>query len=331
VIGRATLDHISHDCKWATRVSYPQRPVVLVQRPNTTQSLYTSQRFKSRDRDYDNVKFAGVNINKTSNGFEVHQHDYIQKLQPLSAKATFQDYRSLRAKLIWLINTRPNISCATSMASRTTKDLFVIKPTEYIKELNRVVRHVKTISLPLLYPRLDLDTLKLVDSTDSSFSNNDDLSSQLGYTIFLSDSTGACQPLYYSSHKSKRVTRSVLGGEVMTFSDGVDMAVMLKHDVERMLDRTIPIQEFTDSLSLFNFSTCSTTTVEKRLMIHLAAAKEAYKEGTLDTIGFIRTRFNPADAFTKIGRCQALEDILTKREIDHPIEQWVERAVQQST
>jgi hypothetical protein len=116
------------------------------------QSLYTSQRFKSRDRDYDNVKFAGVNINKTSNGFEVHQHDYIQKLQPLSAESTFEDYRSLRAKLIWLINTRPDISCATSMASRTTKDLFATKPTEYIKELNRIVRHVKTINLPLLYP-----------------------------------------------------------------------------------------------------------------------------------------------------------------------------------
>jgi Reverse transcriptase (RNA-dependent DNA polymerase) len=295
------------------------------------QSLYTSQRFKSRDRDYDNVKFAGVNINKTSNGFEVHQHDYIQKLQPLSAESTFEDYRSLRAKLMWLINTRPDISCATSMASRTTKDLFATKPTEYIKELNRIVRHVKTINLPLLYPRLDLDTLKLVAYTDSSFSNNEDLSSQLGYIIFLSDSTGACQPLYYSSHKSKRVTRSVLGGEVMAFADGVDMAVMLKHDIERMLDRTIPIQVFTDSLSLFDVITRSTTTVEKRLMIDIAAAKEAYKEGTLDTIGFIRTRFNPADAFTKIGRCQALEDILTKGEIDHPIEQWVERAVQQPT
>jgi hypothetical protein len=117
----------------------------------------------------------------------------------------------------------------------------------------------------------------------------------------------------------------------MAFADGVDMAVMLKHDIERMLDRTIPIQVFTDSLSLFDVITRSTTTVEKRLMIDIAAAKEAYKEGTLDTIGFIRTRFNPADAFTKIGRCQALEDILTKGEIDHPIEQWVERAVQQPT
>jgi Reverse transcriptase (RNA-dependent DNA polymerase) len=317
---RTILDHLTKDVNLVQTVGDFHE-----------QSLYTSQRFKSRDRDYDNVKFAGVNINKTSKGFEVHQHDYIQKIQPLSAKATFDDYRSLRAKLMWLVNTRSDISCATSMASRTTRDLFAMKPTENIKELNRIVRHDKTITLPLLYPRLDLDKLKLVAYTDSFFSNNDDLSSQLGYIIFLSDSTGACQPLYYSSHKSKRVTRSVLGGEVMAFADGVDMAVMLKHDIERMLDRTIPIQVFADSLSLFDVITRSTTTVGKRLMMDIAAAKEAYKKGTLDTNGFIRARFNPADAFTKIGRCQALEDILTKGEINNPIEQWVERAVQQST
>jgi hypothetical protein len=58
----------------------------------------------------------------------------------------------------------------------------------------------------------------------------------------------------------------------MSFADGVDMAVMLKHDIERMLDRTIPIQVFTDSLSLFDVITRSTTTVEKRLMIDIAAA-----------------------------------------------------------
>jgi hypothetical protein len=104
---------------------------------------------------------------------------------------------------MWLINNRFDIACATSMASRTTKVFFAIKATEYIKHLNRIVRHVKTINLPLLYPRLDLDALKLVAYTDSSFSNNADLSSQLGYIIFLSDTTGACQPLYYSSHKSR--------------------------------------------------------------------------------------------------------------------------------
>jgi hypothetical protein len=78
------------------------------------------------------------------------------------------------------------------MASRTTFDLFKLEVGKYIKELNKIAKHVKSDSLPLLFPRINLETLKLVVYTDSSFCNNDDLSSQLGYIIFLTDSTGLC-------------------------------------------------------------------------------------------------------------------------------------------
>jgi hypothetical protein len=87
----------------------------------------------------------------------------------------------------------------------------------------------------------------------------------------------------------------------MAFADGIDMAIMLKHDIERMIDRNVPIHAFTDSLSLFDVITRSTSTTEKRLMIDVTAAKEAYHEGTIDIIGFVRTTFNPADAFTKLS------------------------------
>jgi hypothetical protein len=42
------------------------------------QSMYTSTKFKSRDREYDNVRFAGVSINKRENGFVIHQQEYIE-------------------------------------------------------------------------------------------------------------------------------------------------------------------------------------------------------------------------------------------------------------
>jgi hypothetical protein len=106
---------------------------------------------------------------------------------------------------------------------------------------------------------------------------------------------------------------------------------MLKHDIERMIDRNVPIHAFTDSLSLFDVITRSTSTSEKRLMIDITAAKEAYHEGTIDIIGFDGTTFNPADALTKVTRCPSLKDILLKRKISHPIEQWVERAIKHTT
>jgi hypothetical protein len=117
----------------------------------------------------------------------------------------------------------------------------------------------------------------------------------------------------------------------MAFADGIDMTIMLRHDIERMISQDVPIHAYTDSLSLFDVISRSTTTSEKRLMIDITAAKEAYREGTIDTIGFIRTNFNPADAFTKIVRCHSLEDMLLRGKIEHPIEQWVERAIRHTT
>jgi hypothetical protein len=225
----------------------------------------------------------------------------------------------------------PRYRMCDQHASRVTFDLFEEDLSGCIRDLNKIVKLVKSIDLPLRFPKLDINTLKLVVYTDSSFCNNEDMSSQLGYIIFLSDSTGKCQPLHYSSHKSKRVTRSVLGGEFMAFADGIDMTIMLKHDMEQVICQNIPIHAFTDLLSLFDVISRSNTTSEKRLLIDITAAKEAYKEGTIDTIGFIRTNFNPADAFTKVVRCHALENMLPRGKIEHPIEQWVERAIRHTT
>jgi hypothetical protein len=47
----------------------------------------------------------------------------------------------------------------------------------------------------------------------------------------------------------------------------------------------ISTHAYTDSLSLFDVISRSTTTSKKRLMIDITAAKEAYKEGAIGTIG----------------------------------------------
>lgn len=48
---------------------------------------------------------------------------------------------------------------------------------------------------------------------------------------------------------------SVLGGEVFTFSDAVDEAFMIRHDLRLVLGRSIPLRVLTDSALLFNFIT----------------------------------------------------------------------------
>ncbi len=45
----------------------------------------------------------------------------------------------------------------------------------------------------------------------------------------------------------------------------------------------------------------------------------------ISDIGFIRSAFNCADAFTKEGHCNALEGLLLDGVVDHPVEHWIIR------
>jgi Reverse transcriptase (RNA-dependent DNA polymerase) len=152
------------------------------------QSLCTSDRFKSRERDYDKVRFAGVNIEEGHNGFKIHQQEYTDKLQSLDSNADFDAYRSLRAKLMWLVNTRPDIACATSMASRITFDLYKLEPGKCIKELNKIVRHVKSVSLPLLFPIIFFFMRDFIQANvETNLKHNEELSKRAipGVTKYL--------------------------------------------------------------------------------------------------------------------------------------------------
>jgi hypothetical protein len=161
--------------------------------------------------------------------------------------------------------------------------------------------------------------------SDASYANNPDGSSQIGYIIFLCDTTGACQPLFWSSKKSKRVTISCLGSETMALADAFDFAFSIRHDLQNKTQLQIPINILIDSLYLFDVLTKASTTSEKRLMIDLTAAKEAYKRREIDTIGFIRTKYYPADVFTKVTKCKILNEILLTSFLNHPVERWVTR------
>lgn len=175
-------------------------------------SKVTENSFQCKKREYDNIQFAGSQMDAVKNGYVVHQKNYIDKLSFCPQEGNFTDFRSLRAKLSWLVNKRPDIAYSYA-----------------------------------------------------SYANNNDASSQLGYIIFLTDNSDACQPLVWSSHKYNCVTRSVLGSETMALADAFDMAFMVKHDVQRMTRSEIPLNMITDSSPLINVITRASRTAEKRL------------------------------------------------------------------
>ncbi len=100
---------------------------------------------------------------------------------------------------------------------------------------------------------------------------------------------------------------------------------MVKHDLERITGTRIPLSMFTDSKSLFDTMVKNTVLTEKRLMIDLRVAREAYNLNEISDIGFIRGNANPADCFTKVGHNDALTRIVFDGLCDLAVEQWVIR------
>ena len=141
--------------------------------------------------------------------------------------------------------------------------------------------------------------------------SNLDLSSQLGIMIVLADKNGKANIMHYNSYKSKRVVRSVLGGDTYAFADAFDIAFHLRHDLKRLLQKEIKLTLLTDSMSLFKIIINSTVTTEKRLMIDIAAVREAYERSDIDYVGWIPSTSNIANGLTKLGICSVLSEFMT--------------------
>jgi hypothetical protein len=83
-------------------------------------SEQTINKFQCRPREWNNVQFAGVEIESKESEIIMHQRRYISKLKTLDKDATFSQFRSFRAKLSWITQTRPDISCTVAFASQIT-------------------------------------------------------------------------------------------------------------------------------------------------------------------------------------------------------------------
>lgn len=112
-----------------------------------------------------------------------------------------------------------------------------------------------------------------------------DLSTLFRYIILLCDDSEKANVLHYSSYKSKRIVRSVLGGEVHAFADAYDATFTIRNDLKRLLKRDSKLTVLTDSMSLFKVVINSSTMTEARLMIDIPAAREAYEANVTDHIG----------------------------------------------
>ena len=101
--------------------------------------------------------------------------------------------------------------------------------------MNKAVAFAIDKLISLRIPKLNKDTLRVIGFADSSFGNNADLSTQLGYVYILGDETESVMPVSLKSYKSRSVTRSAIEGELIALSDVFDVVAVLAAELEAML------------------------------------------------------------------------------------------------
>ncbi|KAI0991655.1 hypothetical protein K3495_g16532, partial [Podosphaera aphanis] len=181
----------------------------------------------------------------------------------------------------------------------------------------------------LRFIKLNESELQITVFTDSSFANNSDYSSQIGFIIVLADNKN-CNIIHWSSTKCKRVTRSVLASELYAMVAGFDAACVLKATADSIMNKNIPLVICIDSYSLYECLVKLGTTKEKRLMIDISAIRQAYERREISQVIWIKGKSNPADAMTKSQPFNhALDEILANKYFVDK-EAWVDRDSRES-
>jgi hypothetical protein len=162
------------------------------------------------------------------------------------------------------------------------------------------------------------------------------LSSQIGFKVILANETIGEDKftiysnfIYWSSTKSKRVTRSVLASEIYSMVAETDISFAISSTLKIITEQlelpAIPTIVCTDSFLLYKCLVKLGTTKEKRLMIDIMAIRQLYERRELFEIRWINGLDNPADAITKATPNKALENFVTTNKIRVRVEGWVKR------
>ena len=130
----------------------------------------------------------------------------------------------MRMSLAWLANTRPDCLFEISELAQVTEDRFTREGATELRRLNKATKYAIDNRVAIKISRLDKDPIRVVGFSDASFAKNCDLSAQLGHICFLVDKHANGVPIDFKSYKSRRVVRSAMAGEVITFSDLFDRA-----------------------------------------------------------------------------------------------------------
>ncbi len=176
------------------------------------------------------------------------------------------------------------------------------------------------------YVKFNFVNLQLMIFTNSSFTNNRDLFSQIDYVICLTNSKHV-NIVHWSSIKCKRVTRSVLAAKLYAFAHDFDFEVVFKATLFAIFDRFVFFVLCIDSKLLYDCLIKLDTTQKKRFMINVMNLRQSYERRKITKIKWIHEINNLIDFMIKIKTFSTLKTFIDINTINMNINEWVERLI----
>lgn len=146
--------------------------------------------------------------------------------------------------------------------------------------------------------------------TDASFVNSNDLSSQLGVLIFVTNIKNTCHVPDRRNYKSQRVVPSIIGGKVCAFMDGFDCIFTISNNWKLITGTQLPVSIHTDSNQLIYAMTREKHTNQCRVIIDIMAARQAYRWSQITGTALVNGNENLADGLSNAGDNRALMQLL---------------------
>lgn len=164
--------------------------------------------------------------------------------------------------------------------------------------------------------------MRFIGFSNASFSDKKYFTSHLGYPIFIGERIDLEIRVFFKSHKARRVTRSFMGAELISFIDMFDADLTSAEELRHLLPNVhVSFQLFMYRKTLFDVIYKGTITSEKRLMIDVSCAREGFKNHEISDIGLVKSSVNTADVLTK-SMCQAgISSLISSVSLNLQVEQ----------
>ena len=270
------------------------------------------KRFISGRVEQSNFKYVGLQIRQRREGIVVDQGMFFENLETVPVEpgvkseelsgAAYSRFRAAVGSLNWGVSgSRPDL--AYDVIEHSTKFNKATKAD--MDKVNKSIMKGK-IMLENRFSALGPTVKwKLVGFSDAAWANlPDEVSSTMGYVIFLVGDEEKCAPLCWKSNKIKRVVRSTLAAETLALVEMIEMMVYVRSLLkETGLFTTNPLIAVVDNQSLRDAIYSTKLVDDKRLRVDMACIKESMNKREVEAVKWCSGEVQLANCLTKRGAC----------------------------